>query len=68
MGLGFVDMKVIDRNSFPYRQCREAAQQKARGVSKMVWSDWTVFQWVKQVASHFGGTAQGVAMSWPGHI
>jgi arylsulfatase len=20
------------------------------------------------VASHFGGTAQGVAMSWPGHI
>ena len=25
-------------------------------------------QVVKQVASHFGGTAQGVAMSWPGHI
>jgi arylsulfatase len=23
---------------------------------------------VKQVASHFGGTAQGMAMSWPGHI
>ncbi len=22
----------------------------------------------KQVASHYGGTAQGVAMSWPGHI
>jgi arylsulfatase len=28
----------------------------------------TPFKWVKQVASHFGGTAQGVAMSWPGHI
>jgi arylsulfatase len=28
----------------------------------------TPFQWCKQVASHFGGTAQGVAMSWPGHI
>ncbi|WP_406855164.1 arylsulfatase [Alsobacter sp. KACC 23698] len=28
----------------------------------------TPFQWMKQVASHFGGTAQGVAMSWPGHI
>ena len=25
-------------------------------------------QWVKQVPSHFGGTAQGVVMSWPGHI
>ena len=23
---------------------------------------------MKQVASHYGGTAQGVAMSWPGHI
>jgi hypothetical protein len=23
---------------------------------------------MKQVASHFGGTAQGMAMSWPGHI
>ena len=28
----------------------------------------TPFKWVKQVPSHFGGTAQGMAMSWPGHI
>jgi arylsulfatase len=28
----------------------------------------TPFKWVKQVPSHFGGTAQGVVMSWPGHI
>ncbi len=28
----------------------------------------TPFKWTKQVASHFGGTAQGVAMSWPGRI
>ncbi|MGB7972423.1 MAG: hypothetical protein WCF31_10685, partial [Candidatus Deferrimicrobiaceae bacterium] len=26
------------------------------------------FKWTKQVASHFGGTAQGLCMSWPGHI
>jgi arylsulfatase A-like enzyme len=32
------------------------------------WAMDTPFKWVKQVASHFGGTAQGVAMSWPGHI
>ena len=32
------------------------------------WAMSTPFQWVKQVASHFGGTAQGVAISWPGHI
>ena len=32
------------------------------------WAMSTPFKWVKQVPSHFGGTAQGVAMSWPGHI
>ena len=32
------------------------------------WALDTPFKWVKQVASHFGGTAQGATMSWPGHI
>jgi arylsulfatase A-like enzyme len=32
------------------------------------WAMDTPFQWVKQVASHYGGTAQGVCMSWPGHV
>jgi arylsulfatase A-like enzyme len=32
------------------------------------WAMDTPFKWMKQVASHFGGTAQGLAMSWPGHI
>jgi arylsulfatase A-like enzyme len=32
------------------------------------WAMDTPFKWTKQVASHFGGTAQGMAMSWPGHI
>jgi arylsulfatase A-like enzyme len=32
------------------------------------WAMVTPFKWVKQVPSHFGGTAQGVAISWPGHI
>ncbi|MBY5819823.1 arylsulfatase [Rhizobium leguminosarum] len=32
------------------------------------WAMDTPFKWVKQVPSHFGGTAQGMVMSWPGHI
>lgn len=32
------------------------------------WAFDTPFKWTKQVASHFGGTRQGMAMSWPGHI
>ncbi|MBI5248778.1 MAG: sulfatase-like hydrolase/transferase, partial [Desulfomonile tiedjei] len=32
------------------------------------WAFDTPFKWTKQVASHFGGTRQGMAVAWPGHI
>jgi arylsulfatase len=32
------------------------------------WAFDTPFQWTKEVASHFGGTRQGAAMSWPARI
>ena len=32
------------------------------------WAFDTPFQWTKQIASHFGGTRQGVAMAWPNRI
>jgi arylsulfatase A-like enzyme len=32
------------------------------------WAFDTPFKWTKQVASYFGGTRQGIAISWPGHI
>ena len=32
------------------------------------WAFDTPFSWTKQVASHFGGTRQGVAISWPAVI
>jgi arylsulfatase len=32
------------------------------------WAFDTPFKWMKQVASHFGGTRQGMCISWPGHI
>jgi arylsulfatase len=32
------------------------------------WAFDTPFKWTKQVASHFGGTRQGMAMSWPNRI
>ena len=37
-------------------------------AAEWAWAMDTPFKWVKQVPSHFGGTAQGVVMSWPGHI
>lgn len=32
------------------------------------WAFDTPFQWTKQVASHFGGTRQGMVMAWPNRI
>jgi arylsulfatase len=32
------------------------------------WAFDTPFKWTKQIASHFGGTRQGMAISWPDHI
>ena len=32
------------------------------------WAFDTPFKWTKQVASFFGGTRQGICISWPGHI
>jgi arylsulfatase A-like enzyme len=32
------------------------------------WAFDTPFKWTKQVASHFGGTRQGMVMSWPNRI
>jgi arylsulfatase A-like enzyme len=32
------------------------------------WAFDTPFKWTKQVASHFGGTRQGMCIAWPGKI
>jgi len=32
------------------------------------WAFDTPFSWTKQVASHFGGTRQGMCVSWPGRL
>src|SRR5437879_12540458 len=32
------------------------------------WAGDTPFQWTKQIASHYGGTTNGVVMHWPARI
>jgi len=32
------------------------------------WATSAPFQWMKQIASHFGGTRDGLVISWPGHV
>src|SRR6218665_363948 len=42
----------------------EVANHYAAGWA---WATTTPFQWMKQVASHFGGTRNPLIVSWPGH-
>lgn len=37
-------------------------------ASAWAWAADTPFQWMKQVASHLGGTTDPLIVSWPGHI
>ena len=32
------------------------------------WAMDTPFKWTKQIPSFFGGTSNGMAIAWPGHI
>jgi arylsulfatase A-like enzyme len=45
-----------------------SAQTTPHMAVAWTWAFDTPFKWTKQVASHFGGTRQGMAISWPGHI
>ena len=44
-----------------------AATQPHMAVA-WAWAFDTPFKWTKQIASFFGGTRNGMAISWPGHI
>ncbi|MGA9854513.1 MAG: arylsulfatase, partial [Gammaproteobacteria bacterium] len=50
-----------------YREWGDASTYPHMAV-QWAWAFDTPFKWTKQVASHFGGTRQGMAIAWPGHI
>ena len=58
---------VLALNLLHYNDWGSAATYPHMSVA-WAWAFDTPFKWNKQVASHFGGTRQGMAISWPGHI
>ena len=73
MGTPF-DMAAIEAIDIPVAEQLKYydvwGSDKTQPHMSVAWS-WgfdTPFKWTKQIASHFGGTRQGVAISWPGHI
>jgi arylsulfatase A-like enzyme len=63
---GILDFPIADQMKF-YDVWGSAATYPHMAVA-WSWAFDTPFKWTKQIASHFGGTRQGMAISWPGHI
>jgi arylsulfatase len=63
---GVLDVPVEEQLRF-YDTWGSAATYPHMAVG-WAWAFDTPFKWTKQVASHFGGTRQGLAISWPARI
>jgi arylsulfatase A-like enzyme len=63
---GILEFPVAEQLKF-YDAWGSAATYPHMAVA-WAWAFDTPFKWTKQIASHFGGTRQGLAISWPGHI
>jgi arylsulfatase A-like enzyme len=63
---GILDFPVAEQLKF-YDAWGSAATYPHMAVA-WSWAFDTPFKWTKQIASHFGGTRQGLAISWPSHI
>src|SRR5215468_677277 len=63
---GVLDVPVADQLQY-YDVWGSSATYPHMAVA-WSWAFDTPFKWTKQVASHFGGTRQGLAVSWPARI
>ncbi len=63
---GIFDLPVAEQLKF-YDVWGSAATYPHMSVA-WSWAFDTPFKWTKQVASHFGGTRQGMAIAWPNRI
>ena len=63
---GILDVPIADQLKF-YDAWGSAMTYPHMAVA-WSWAFDTPFKWTKQVASHFGGTRQGMAISWPARI
>jgi arylsulfatase A-like enzyme len=61
-----IDIPLADQMKY-YDVWGSAATQPHMAVP-WAWGFDSPFQWVKQVASHFGGTRQGMCIAWPNRI
>ncbi|MGO4175794.1 arylsulfatase [Bosea sp. TAF32] len=63
---GILDLPIADQLK-AYDAWGSAATYPHMAVA-WAWAFDTPFKWTKEVASHFGGTRQGIAICWPNRI
>jgi arylsulfatase A-like enzyme len=63
---GILDIPIAEQMKF-YDAWGSAGTYPHMAVA-WSWAFDTPFKWTKQIASHFGGTRQGLAISWPARI
>src|SRR5450755_3226632 len=63
---GILDFPIAEQLKF-YDAWGSAATYPHMAVA-WAWAFDTPFKWTQQIASHFGGTRQGLAISWPNKI
>ena len=63
---GILDFPIAEQLKF-YDAWGSAATYPHMAVA-WSWAFDTPFKWTKQIGSHFGGTRQGMAISWPARI
>ncbi|MDM0110486.1 arylsulfatase, partial [Variovorax sp. J22R24] len=63
---GILDFPIAEQLKF-YDAWGSAASYPHMAVA-WSWAFDTPFKWTKQIGSHFGGTRQGLAISWPNRI
>jgi arylsulfatase A-like enzyme len=67
MAFNGVDVPVQDQLKYFY-DAWGTNQTYPHFAVPWAWAFDTPYKWMKQIPSFFGGTRQGVAISWPGHI
>ena len=64
----FNGIAVPVKDQFPWYEFWGSDKTFPHYAAEWAWALDAPFKWMKQVASHRGGTAQGMCISWPGHI
>lgn len=66
--LSFNSVELTAEQQMPFFDAWGTDQTYPHFAVPWAWAFDTPYKWMKQIPSFFGGTRQGMAIAWPGHI